>query len=382
MRWEISYPTGESGATEAQLPSSEIVVQPDPDDPYALRLAHGPTGRRVIPVDLGFLNPRMRPPLYQLLSRFTPPVMFAPTVPESHAQPAHGHGARPATVEGLQVAPAAVAQDGGGADTVDQGADTVDQGAGTVGAGADTVAAAADAAQAHAAHAQPQPTISCRPRLTFAGSLVLARRRWSVPGTLLPQRRTDESAAEFFVRINRWRRESGIPETGYFRINPIPEPRPTPAGQPAPAQAEAPPEVVDEIPGYEGAAEAEAGAHEDEQEHEAEPAAGEAGWKRRATGEAHAGVARLLQAAVHGLRQPVAGGDAGAHRRGAQAVPGGVRGAPAGPRRPAAPRRRPVRHGAGGAARLPGRHRRSASRSRIGTGARRGIRALRRSLSS
>lgn len=320
MRWEISYPTGESGATEAQLPSSEIVVQPDPDDPYALRLAHGPTGRRVIPVDLGFLNPRMRPPLYQLLSRFTPPVMFAPTVPESHSQPAQGQGARPATVEGLQVAPAAFAQDGGGADTVDQGADTVDQGADTVDqgadtvaanpfgadtvdggadtvdggadtvaagadtvdggadtvdAGADTVAAAAAPADAVHSHAQTQPTISYRPRLTFGGSLVLTRRRWSVPGALLPQRRTDESAAEFFVRINRWRRESGIPETGYFRINPLPEPRPTPAGQPAPAQAEAPPEVVDEIPGYEGAAEAEA--HEDEQEHEAEPAAGEAG---------------------------------------------------------------------------------------------------------
>lgn len=344
MRWEISYPTGESGATEAQLPSSEIVVQPDPDDPYALRLAHGPTGRRVIPVDLGFLNPRMRPPLYQLLSRFTPPVMFAPTVPESHTQPAPAPGARPATVEGLQVAPAVIAQDGGGADTVDggadtvaagadtvdQGADTVDQGADTVAAnpfgadtvdggadtvdggadtvaagadtvdggadtvdgGADTVAAGADtvdggadtvnagadtaaAAAAPADAAQAQPTISYRPRLTFGGSLVLTRRRWSVPGTLLPQRRSDESAAEFFVRINRWRRESGIPETGYFRINPIPEPRPAPAGQPAPAQADAPPEVVDEIPGYEGAAEAEA--HEDEPEHEAEPAAGEAG---------------------------------------------------------------------------------------------------------
>ena len=338
MRWEISYPTGESGATEAQLPSSEIVVQPDPDDPYALRLAHGPTGRRVIPVDLGFLNPRMRPPLYQLLSRFTPPVMFAPTVPESHAQPAHGHGARPATVEGLHVAPAVIAQDGGGADTVDggadtvdQGADTVDQGADTVAAnpfgadtvdggadtvdgGADTVAAGADtvdggadtvdggadtvdagadtvapaAAPADAVHPQPQPTIGYRPRLTFGGSLVLTRRRWSVPGTLLPQRRTDESASEFFVRINRWRRESGIPETGYFRINPVPEPRSTPAGQPAPEQAEAPPEVVDEIPGYEGAAEVEADAHEDEQEPEAEPAAREAGTPAAAGADANA----------------------------------------------------------------------------------------------
>ncbi|HEX8907234.1 MAG TPA: lantibiotic dehydratase, partial [Longimicrobiaceae bacterium] len=82
LRWEISYPTGESGAAEEQLKSSEIFVEPDPEDATTLRLVHGPTGRRVIPVDLGFLNPRMRPPLYQLVSRFTPPAMFAPPIPE------------------------------------------------------------------------------------------------------------------------------------------------------------------------------------------------------------------------------------------------------------------------------------------------------------
>ncbi|HSU12621.1 lantibiotic dehydratase, partial [Longimicrobium sp.] len=83
LRWEISYPTGESGAADEQLKSSDIFVEPDPEDPFTLRLRHGPTGHRVIPVDLGFLNPRMRPPLYQLLSRFTPPVTFGPGLPES-----------------------------------------------------------------------------------------------------------------------------------------------------------------------------------------------------------------------------------------------------------------------------------------------------------
>ncbi|HEX9937545.1 MAG TPA: lantibiotic dehydratase, partial [Longimicrobium sp.] len=83
LRWEISYPTGESGNAEEQIKSSDIFVETDPEDANLLRLVHGPTGLRVVPVDLGFLNPRMRPPLYQLMSRFTPPAMFGPPLPES-----------------------------------------------------------------------------------------------------------------------------------------------------------------------------------------------------------------------------------------------------------------------------------------------------------
>ncbi|HET6763503.1 MAG TPA: lantibiotic dehydratase, partial [Longimicrobiaceae bacterium] len=55
LRWEISYPTGESGAADEQLRSSDVFVEPDGDDPHSLCLRHGPTGRRVVPVDLGFL---------------------------------------------------------------------------------------------------------------------------------------------------------------------------------------------------------------------------------------------------------------------------------------------------------------------------------------
>ena len=35
---------GESGNADEQLKSSEILVEPDPEDPYTLRLRHGPTG--------------------------------------------------------------------------------------------------------------------------------------------------------------------------------------------------------------------------------------------------------------------------------------------------------------------------------------------------
>lgn len=253
MRWEISYPTGESGATEVQLRSSEIVVQADPEDPYALRLVHGPTGRRVIPVDLGFLNPRMRPPLYQLLSRFTPPVMFAPQVPESRIAPPPPAAPPPAADAVAHADTVADADTVAKADGAD--ADTAD---------AETVAKADPAAAPTEPVPAPEPVISYRPRITYGGSLVLSRKRWSVPGVLLPQRRVDETAAEYFVRANRWRREAGIPETAYLRIHPIPEPRPAKAGEPAPAQDAAPVEAVDEIPGYE----AEAPAEPQEEPHE------------------------------------------------------------------------------------------------------------------
>ncbi|MBW3569863.1 MAG: lantibiotic dehydratase family protein [Gemmatimonadetes bacterium] len=276
LRWEISYPTGESGATEDQLRSSEILVHADPEDPQSLALVHGPTGRRVIPVDLGFLNPRMRPPLYQLLSRFTPPVMYAPSLPDSPEPPRTPHGPN---ADGAAAQPAAGADPGmGAAEAVqtpdgDAPKDREIEGAaqdGTVAAQPD--AGAAPAAGQPTAEEKP-PAILHRPRITFGGSVVLARRRWMVPAPLFPQRRPDESAADFFLRVNRWRVENGIPQTVYLRLLPLPEPRPRNAGEPA---ADAPPEeAAAEIPGYEAAAGEGEDAAADEHEHD--DAAGAAG---------------------------------------------------------------------------------------------------------
>jgi hypothetical protein len=309
MRWEISYPTGESGNTEQQLRSSEILVFPDPEDPQSLALVHGPTGGRVIPVDLGFLNPRMRPPLYQLLSRFTPPVMYAPSIPESADPPRRPQEKKldvdAVTVQAFDHPDAAAAGQGDGAsqalscacqevaqrDTPTEyasctcfaepmaAAGTVDDAAGTVDDAADAAgdeAPAADAAPAGEAPAAaeapapPPPTINYRPRITFGGGrVVLSRRRWVVPGALFPQRRADESAGDFFIRANRWRVENGIPETSYLRVMPGTEPRPAQPGQPAgEAAAEAPADAGAEIPGYEGGA-PEAEVHEEEAEAEA-----------------------------------------------------------------------------------------------------------------
>ncbi|HEU4557773.1 MAG TPA: lantibiotic dehydratase [Longimicrobium sp.] len=284
LRWEISYPTGESGNAEEQIKSSDIFVEPDPEDAHLLRLVHGPNGQRVVPVDLGFLNPRMRPPLYQLMSRFTPPAMFGPPIPESPVKRTPPpQPAAPSAVDGEQagdgvtVAPEARAGDQDGV-TVASVADAQPADAAAPAAQAPAGdAPAADAQAAAPAAETPPPSIQLRPRVTYEGSLVLARRRWQMPGTLLPQREPHESAADFFVRANRWRAEAGIPDTVYVRIMPLPEPQQPKPGQPADAAADAEAEAqqaavaANEVPGYEAA---EQGAeHEPEAEEGADAAA-------------------------------------------------------------------------------------------------------------
>jgi len=326
LRWEISYPTGESGNAEEQLKSSEIFVERDPEDANSLRLVHGPTGSRVVPVDLGFLNPRMRPPLYQLVSRFTPPAMFGPPVPESHErrprpQPAppsadaqDGAGEGSDTVEGKAAEEAGAAADGKAGDAqpaaspadaqpvADAAASPADASpaaapvAGASPAHGQPAASPADAspeapaAEAPAAPPPPAPRIQVRPRVSYEGSLVLARRRWMVPSALFPQREPHESAADFFLRANRWRAEAGIPETAYVRINPLPEPPPAKPGQPADpaAQAEAQQAAAaaaaGDVPGYDApAAEHEGDAHEGD-EAEGPAAEGEAPAEGQAEG--------------------------------------------------------------------------------------------------
>ena len=111
----------------------------------------------------------------------------------------------------------------------------------------------------------------------------------------VPQRRADESGADFFLRANRWRAEHGIPETSYLRIIPIPEARPPQPGQPAAeADAAAPAEAQGEIPGYEGAPEAEVHEEEHEAPEAAAPDAGAEGAAEETPAEA---AARAAEAA-------------------------------------------------------------------------------------
>jgi len=184
---EISYPTGESGVAEEQVPSTEIVVAPHAADPRALCLVHAPTGQRVVPVDLGIVNPGSRPPLYQLLSRFTPPVELYLRLPE---YPFH--------LAGILRDPALEP------------------------AGTGAAARAAREAAEREALERSLSSVGVRPRIVYEGRIVLRRRQWVVPARLLPRRGDDEAPLDFFLRVDRWRREHGIPAEVYASIQPLP----------------------------------------------------------------------------------------------------------------------------------------------------------------
>ncbi len=171
LNWELSYPTGESGLAEGQLLSSDLIVEPAAGDDHTLCLRHVPSGQRVVPLDLGFQNPRMRPALYQLLSGFGPACNYAISVPDQPLPP-----------------------------IVDESPE--------------------DRAAAMAA----RPAIQHRPRVTYEGALVLARRRWKIRAEVFPRRQSGETDLEYFLRANRWRREHGLPKEVFLAVRSLPLP--------------------------------------------------------------------------------------------------------------------------------------------------------------
>jgi len=157
---EIAYPTAEGGSAREQISVADLAVEPDPRRPFRVRLVNVTTGREVVPVDLGFRNPRMRPFLFQMLSRMTPVSAFVlnpPARPEEPGEP--GDPGRKASGRVVH-----------------------------------------------------------RPRVSYRGRLVLARRRWTLPQDLFPGRDRRESGAGTFLRIRRWREELGLPEEVFVRI--------------------------------------------------------------------------------------------------------------------------------------------------------------------
>jgi hypothetical protein len=152
--FEIAYPTCEGGNAGA-VRCTDLDVVKSKFDEHALWLIYRTTGQRVIPVDTGFLNSIARPPLYQLLLRFTPLSMTGLVLPD---HPTPGNETKAAT-----------------------------------------------------------RSIMCRPRITYQGSIVLARRRWVVPNEFFPFQ-NDAHEVDYFVSVNRWRRDNGIPEEVYARV--------------------------------------------------------------------------------------------------------------------------------------------------------------------
>lgn len=180
---EIAYPLTESPSRAAALDVSALIVRRHPNAPNALVLVCKATEKRVIPLDLGFLNPRLRPPLYQLLRAFSPIAWFGCSLPSSLPAPASG--------------------------------------------------------------ASAPPRVSYRPRIVFENSVVLHRRAWVVPLECLPKP-SSKSDAEYFVQVNRWRATMGMPDEVFVRVVALPASR-TAAAPSEPAATRALAETVPEV---------------------------------------------------------------------------------------------------------------------------------------
>jgi hypothetical protein len=199
LRWEIGYPTSDCGYDQGQILVSDLVVEAHPGDPHALALRHVPSGKPVVALDLGFQNPSMRPPLYQLLSTFAPASNFMPRIPQTPAAEAAAAEHAPAGPPG--------------------------------------------------ASASPPDRVGYRPRVRFGDALILSRRRWSVPHALYPRRLANETDWEHFLRVQHWRRERGIPREVFLSIYP-----PAPVRAPAPPAEAAAPATAEEREKAEGEA--------------------------------------------------------------------------------------------------------------------------------
>ncbi len=147
---EIRYPAADPRSAGGGLLPSDLVLRRD-GSADRLMLFHPPSGRRILPVDTGFLNSDARPPLYRLLGAFTPAPSFTFELPKN----------------------------------------------------------AGDASPAG------KEQIRRRPRVVFNRRLVLARQAFEVPACLFPRKEAKETELSYFRRIDGWRRTAGIPREVY-----------------------------------------------------------------------------------------------------------------------------------------------------------------------
>lgn len=168
----IAYPTCDTQPPPRAIGADALDVVADADDENALLLIHRESGRRVIPVDVGFLVRESRAPFYQLLVQMGDDLDCMIEWPDE-----------------LTLAEAA-SRSGDGAPQVE------------------TVTIAGAIAS----------RISYRPRVLLGSGIVLARRRWRIPRASIPRRERGESGSDFFVRLSVWRVAEGLPDEGYVSI--------------------------------------------------------------------------------------------------------------------------------------------------------------------
>ena len=177
LEYEISYPTGEGGNSREKISTSDIIVVPSEIDPIGLELKHSQNWEKIIPLDLGFLNPNLRPPLFQLLTKFSPPVISGFTLPQ-----------------GITLKKSKKSIKGSLKQKLSPDENTMFN----------------------------NSPILRRPRVIFEDNIVIGRECWIVSKEEFPNFEKNESDSEYYFRVNTWRLNNNIPLEVYVRILPLP----------------------------------------------------------------------------------------------------------------------------------------------------------------
>lgn len=170
LRSAITYPTRPIVSEAEELVAcSEVVV--DCWGATGLRLVSKRSGKTVVPVDLGFLNPQMRPALFRLLACFQPfGFAMLPVDGALHELWQHLRSSRPSTSS---------SQDENG-----------------------TVAS----------------RVIRTPRIILERKIVLARERWWMGTGDIPKFVAGESSGSYLLRLRQWRKRHGIPARVFVKL--------------------------------------------------------------------------------------------------------------------------------------------------------------------
>lgn len=161
LPFEIWMPGGHNSLPASQqLPITDFIVRHD-DHASRLVLIHQPTGKRAYVFDLGFQGHGGRSQLFQLLEKFS-------------------------RVRYLFASPAAAVLSG-----IDKKQKT-----------------------------PVTDSVLRVPRVMYEDTIVLQRRGWYVPASMMPVRGPQETAASYYHRLNVWRKEQEMPDEVFVFINP------------------------------------------------------------------------------------------------------------------------------------------------------------------
>jgi len=203
---EIVYPTSESGYSKNKISCNDIYVRIHQQDAHSLELYELKTNKKIIPLDLGFLNPMMRPPLFQLLAKFAPASNFSLNFPDTYKTLNTPEQKKNEDVTGNENKEKISAKD----EKIDK---AITEKSGS---------SKQENILQPKAVLEIKHEIVYRPRIVLENTIILSRKIWKVPAQLYPVMQRGELKADYFIRVNEWRIKNGIPDKVYIRVRPLP----------------------------------------------------------------------------------------------------------------------------------------------------------------